>query len=139
MAFRQGAQKRLDDLKADIASQEEELEGLKSTSAELEQKIVDDQAQGLDASATQAQLADIQKEIAEKEDALKADKDREPDLEENLGSYREYASDPETLKLYLNDVFYPVINGLQAYTALGSWMRFVGDNSLETTVYIKGE
>lgn len=129
--FQRGAEQRLDSLKIDAQIEEQKLKELKANSQVLAEEIKSFQSQGLDASFKQQKLGNIEAKIKEKEERiglLKQDIEKgEQELKDILQKSLVAKIDPALVKIYLNELVYPILDGLQANKATSSRSIFNED------------
>ena len=130
------AKARSETLAAAIAKDEASLEESKTAFILLEKQIEDLKAQAADTSAKQAESDNMKTEIMQKGNALIKEK---KDLEQmQAAANREPAkkTDLPLVKLYLDNLVYPVLDGFQSLKAVGGKATF-GDNMGHSETFSK--
>ncbi len=137
-AFVDGSQRRLDDVKKSIEAKRGELSQLQTKADELDRKIAETAAQALDVSALETQKADLAIQVKAKNQAIELAKEQQSELEETLSSFAETPpQDPKQMQGVMQEGVYPVLKAFEAIKSIGSKMRFVNGQELETNVIVE--
>lgn len=137
----QKAEQDLNDLRNDIQIKESELKSLKTKLQSIKNEVEYLQSQELDASYRQQELTGLEEKIKEKKEEINlANKDLEAKEKEwhMFGESPMAKIDTSLVRLYLDKVVYPILEGLQYVKAVGSKTTF-SENILETESFSKIE
>lgn len=140
-ASQQKAEQDLNDLRNDIQIKESELKSLKTKLQSIKNEVEYLQSQELDASYRQQELTGLEEKIKEKKEEINlANKDLEAKEKEwhMFGESPMAKIDTSLVRLYLDKVVYPILEGLQYVKAVGSKTTF-SENILETESFSKIE
>lgn len=135
-AFKAGSEKPLEEVKAVIAAKEGELKEIRGQIILLEDKIWNMETKGADAGAQKAELDGLKKQLDVKKAEITAEHERREELENILHDYEESAPDPALRQVYLDEVVYPVLEGLKSIRSYGL-RATVDDGGFASSVFLK--
>ena len=137
-AFKEGMEQRLEDSKGDLKKEEGELKELEASLRSSNDQLKSLQSQGLDVAEILTKIDHFEKQIEAKKESIQKVKDNQTDIEDAIQSFKEEKVNPQLLELYVNQVVFPIVDGLSSYKAIGSKAVFT-DEAIESTMYIKKE
>jgi len=137
-AFKAGGERPLDEAKANIAEKEGELKEARDSIILLEDEIWNLESKGTDTSAQKVQLEELKNQAKTKQLELDDARERKEDIENIVQKPEEDAVDPALRKLYLDEVVYPVLEGLKSIKAYGLRVTVDGD-AFESSVFLNVE
>ena len=121
--FQKEAEQRLNTLKKDAQTKEQELKQLKAKIQSLEEEISQLQVQSLDTYPKEQELALLEAETETKKEIMVFSEEKlkieEQKLKDIIQRSRLSKIDFPLVKVYLNEVIYPVLDGLEENKALG--------------------
>ncbi|MEA3560522.1 MAG: hypothetical protein U9R31_01975, partial [Candidatus Omnitrophota bacterium] len=133
---------RLDSLKKDIQTKEQELKQLEANIRSLEEEISQLQVQSLDTYPKEQKLAVLEAETETKKEIIVFSEEKlkieEQKLKDIIQRSRLSKIDFPLVKVYLNEVIYPVLDGLEENKALGIRSIFNQD-VIEVELFSKSE
>lgn len=127
--------------KKEIQMEESVLENLKANLRSVEKEIENLKSQELDTSLQQGELTRLESKIEEKQDEINISKKNLEEKEKRLTMINKspmVEMDTSIVRLYLDKVVYPILEGLQTVKAVGSRTIF-SENTLETESFSKIE
>jgi len=141
-ASRKSAEEYLDKMMIEIKVKEEELWILENKLESLEGEIKSRRIQGLDVSSQQKRLAGLKTKVSEKKEEISLAKEeleeKEKSLQSMLSAGGAKGLDPELARLYLNELAYPILDGLKIIKAMGS-RSFLSEDTFTTESFLKIE
>jgi len=140
-ASQERAEFEMEYYKKEIQTKESELASLKGSLRLIEKEIESLKSQELDASLQQEELSRLESRIEEKQDEINISKENLEDREKHLTMINKspmVKMDTSVVRLYLDKVVYPILEGLQTVKAVGSRTVF-SENMLETQSFSKTE
>ncbi|MDD5073350.1 MAG: DUF3352 domain-containing protein [Candidatus Omnitrophica bacterium] len=120
-------------LASDIAEGEADLEKSAAILQALEKEIEGLKAQGADTAAKQAESDNLKEDIALKRNMLDEDKKNLEQMRASAERKPSQKMDLPLVKLYLDELVYPVMDGLQSVKAVGSRATFGNDVTCSET------
>src|SRR3989338_1258947 len=124
-------------LAKEIEKDETEVQSLKTSIQSLEKEIEGLTVQGTDVSQQQTEVTNVKNDIRVKQEIIDANKKRlDRFLMSGLQEPSQKKVDPALIKLYLNEVVYPTLDGFQTIKAIGSKSVFKKD-VVETELFYK--
>ncbi len=140
-AFLDGTQKRLQDIRKDIERNESAKKDVQSQIEFAQKNIEDFTAQGQDISALQTQRSDLEIQLKAKEQAIGLAKEQARDMEDLIVDLEAKKDEGQAaqLRTILDRAVYPLLDALGSFPALGSRLRFLGEDALEAMTLIKVE
>ena len=134
--YKEMAKIRADALAAGIAKDETALEESKAALLLLENEIEGLKAQAADTAAKQAESDKLKDDIALKQGMLDKEKKDLEQAKAMAGREPAKKTDLTLVKLYLDNLVYPVLDGFQPLKAVGSKVTF-GDNMTHSETFFK--
>lgn len=137
LAFKRGAEMKLEETKTNIANLKVEVSGLEKDYLAIEDEIWNIESIGKDVSAKRAELQDLGQKIKDKKDDLKALTDQERDLKITVDDFAHEPVSPELRKQLIEKAVSPILNGLESINAVGTRMTIDQvEGVLEANMYI---
>ena len=119
LAFRHGAQLRLNDVKKSIDDANQEIQKLENDIVLLDDEIWNMESKGEDTSFTQLKLKEAKEKIEEKKNKLKLAFEQKKELTDTIEGYKQRTVDPALRRTYLDEFIYPVLKGFESIRACG--------------------
>ncbi len=140
-AFLEGSKKRREDITKDIEQKNSELNLMQEKMQSLEHQIDEANAQAQDTTDLLTQKSDLQLQIKAKEQAINLAQEQKKDMEDMIAQMGQTkpAPDPAMGRTLFDEAVFPFLEALRTFPTIGSWMRFVGEDALESMMYIKTE
>ena len=138
VAFMKEAEKELNDFKAAIQDDEAQLKVLKAKQESMKAEANTPKGQSSSDIAKNTELVELENQIKAKEENLILDKDELEEKEIRFdGMVKKNVQqdiDPGLVKFYLDEVVYPIMDGLKIIKATASVTNFK-ENTVETVSY----
>ncbi len=134
-AFKAGQEKRLEDVVNDVTRKEKDLSGMKQRLTTLEDQIWDADVKGQDVSSLKEELNQTKNQMEKLKNDLIASKEQKVELENLVGGSQNQTIDPALRRLYLDEVVYPILDGLTSFSTLGS-RTTRGDGEIKTLLFL---
>ena len=136
LAFKTGAEKRLEDIKKDIIRIDNEMSGLdgKVVDATNEKKKLEEQ--GLPTEDKEAELKTAEDQKQAKEDELKAAYAKKIEQEQTIKGYEPDVLLQEQQRVSRDDLIYPVLDGLRSIQTISA-RSTVEANAWNVQIFIK--
>ena len=135
-AFKSGRQKPLEEVVADIAAKEKELDEIRENIISLEDEIWNMESKGEDVSSQQLKYEDLKNQMDQKKEEIVELNERRKELAKITQEPTQKISEAEIRRVYLTEVVYPILDGFKLMESYGFRSTVSGD-SIESTMFLK--
>jgi len=136
LAFRSGINKRLIAVKENIEELEFDLKQMREDMSTIKKHIQSLDAQNLNFKEKEEELAELQKNIQLKQQEINDGYAGKQEQEEILLDYNISTNSSELRQVYLNEIIYPLLGGLESIKAFGS-KSMVNEEVIESRLFLQ--
>lgn len=135
-AFKAGSARPLEEVKIVLAMKEGELEEIRERLIVVEDEVWNLETKGVDASIQKAEMVDLQKQLDSKKEEIVMENERKEGLANVVGDLDNGSSDSDLRQFYLDEVVYPILDGLKSIQSFGLRSTVNGD-AFEASLLLK--